>query len=254
MFIRLLGCICCASALGSLTVHSKHGQWLSYAATATYLFRSSQRLFLANVKTEPNCRLVLDPVLYARCLYQDWSMFCSREDDAWQNWLAYIDEFLSRCSARIPGRCSPGRSCSRTRSRRRHTPGSASSSYVSQVLRLPSINLKLYVLCLYSWLTYNRVPFCGLTEEEANLLRLYVDQPGYVDLHWVCLSILYILIPQYLQCSQIWLFFTCVVLCAQASPTFALQIASQIDVESFATLGLPRSSLFQKKHTTLFNK
>ncbi|VAH70000.1 unnamed protein product [Triticum turgidum subsp. durum] len=24
-----------------------------------------------------------------------------------------------------------------------------------------------------------------LTEEEANLLRLYIDQPGYVDLHWV---------------------------------------------------------------------
>jgi hypothetical protein len=43
-----------------------------------------------------------------------------------------------------------------------------------------------YAPCgLYSCTVLSR---CELTEEEANLLRLYVDQPGYVDLHWVCLS------------------------------------------------------------------
>ncbi|GJN01184.1 hypothetical protein PR202_ga18429 [Eleusine coracana subsp. coracana] len=31
---------------------------------------------------------------------------------------------------------------------------------------------------------WKRIVELRLTEEEANLLRLYVDQPGYVDLHW----------------------------------------------------------------------
>ncbi|PUZ62601.1 hypothetical protein GQ55_4G369900 [Panicum hallii var. hallii] len=31
---------------------------------------------------------------------------------------------------------------------------------------------------------WRRIVELRLTEEEANLLRLYVDQPGYVDLHW----------------------------------------------------------------------
>jgi acyl-CoA oxidase len=35
---------------------------------------------------------------------------------------------------------------------------------------------------------WKRIVELRLTEEEANLLRLYVDQPGYVDLHWVLIS------------------------------------------------------------------
>ncbi|KAE8802486.1 peroxisomal acyl-coenzyme A oxidase 1-like [Hordeum vulgare] len=31
---------------------------------------------------------------------------------------------------------------------------------------------------------WKRIIELRLTEEEANLLRLYIDQPGYVDLHW----------------------------------------------------------------------
>ncbi|KAL5211652.1 hypothetical protein ABZP36_022499 [Zizania latifolia] len=45
---------------------------------------------------------------------------------------------------------------------------------------------------------WKRIVELRLTEEEANLLRLYMDQPGYVDLHWVriptILYSLYILI------------------------------------------------------------
>jgi hypothetical protein len=46
--------------------------------------------------------------------------------------------------------------------------------------------------------------FFGLTEEEANLLRLYVDQPGYVDLHWVCcVDSIYILVSQAFDCFSL---------------------------------------------------
>jgi acyl-CoA oxidase len=31
---------------------------------------------------------------------------------------------------------------------------------------------------------WKRIVELRLTEEEAGLLRQYVDQPGYVDLHW----------------------------------------------------------------------
>jgi acyl-CoA oxidase len=39
---------------------------------------------------------------------------------------------------------------------------------------------------LHTYSTLSYVIMSRSTEEEADLLRQYVDQPGYVDLHWVC--------------------------------------------------------------------
>jgi hypothetical protein len=105
----------------------------------------------------------------------------------------------------VQGHAQEGGAC--VEAHRRVTP------YRSYGCPTPSFLKHFFYLHTLDWCTAMYF-FFGLTEEEANLLRLYVDQPGYVDLHWVCC----------VRFSSICLFFACVMCWGRpwVSPTLCL--------------------------------
>lgn len=65
--------------------------------------------------------------------------------------------------------------------------GSLSSVLVVRVLFFVSFSFAILLYIFFSMRGYLLL-FC-LTEEEASMLRSFVDQPAFTDLHWVHFSI-----------------------------------------------------------------